>query len=100
MADPAPLGVIVLTYVKSLDELDAQLPAHRAWLKQGIEQNLLLIAGRRTPRTGGIILARGEREAIEALAATDPFVRSGVATVEVIPFTASLAAPAIADLLG
>ena len=104
MAEPArvaaPLCLIVLTYVKPLDEVDAQLPAHGAWLREGFRQGLFLIAGRRKPRTGGVIVARGEREAVEALAATDPFVASGVATAEVIAFDATFAAPSIADLLG
>ena len=96
----APLCLIVLTYVKPLEEVDALLPAHVAWLEQGYAQGLFLIAGRRVPRTGGVIVARGEREAVEALAATDPLIKSGIATIEVIAFTATSAAPAIADLLG
>ena len=103
MAEPtrvaAPLCLIVLTYVKPLDEVDARLPAHGAWLREGFRQGLFLVAGRRTPRTGGVIVARGEREAVEALAATDPFVTSGVATAEVIAFDATFAAAAVADLL-
>jgi uncharacterized protein YciI len=94
-----PLSLILLSYVKPLDAVDAQLPAHVAWLKQGFEQGLFVVAGRRTPRTGGVILSRGEREAVEALAATDPFVTSGVATAEVVSFSASFAAPALAALL-
>jgi uncharacterized protein YciI len=104
MAGPArisaPLCLIVLTYVKPLEEVDAVLPAHVAWLEQGYEQGLFLAAGRRIPRTGGVIVTRGEREAVEALAASDPLVKGGIATIEVIAFTATSAAPAIADLLG
>jgi hypothetical protein len=36
---------------------------------------------------------------VAAVAATDPFVTSGVATVELAPFNASFAAAPIADLL-
>jgi uncharacterized protein YciI len=96
----APLSLIVLTYVEPLEAVDAQLAAHMAWLDAGFAEGLFLVAGRRTPRTGGVIVARGEREPVEALAATDPFVTSGVATAEVIPFVASRTAPALADLLG
>jgi uncharacterized protein YciI len=96
----ASLCLIVLTYVKPLDEVDARLPAHGAWLREEFRQGRFLVAGRRNPRTGGVIVARGEREAVEALAATDPFVISGVATAEVIAFDATFAAPPIADLLG
>jgi uncharacterized protein YciI len=95
-----PLTLIVLTYVKPLEEVDALLPAHIAWLEQGFAQGVFLVAGRRKPRTGGVILARGEGEPVAAVAATDPFVTSGVATVELVPFNASFAVPAVADLLG
>ena len=58
------------------------------------------MSGRRIPRTGGVILARGDdREEIEALAAGDPFVSSGVATCEVIQFRASQTAAGLDSLL-
>ena len=45
-----------------------------------------------------MILCRGVAEDIEALAQTDPFVTSGVATVEVVEFKAGFAVDAIARL--
>ena len=93
------LCLILLTYVKPLDEVDAQMAAHVAWLDRGLSEGLFLVAGRRDPRTGGVILCRGKAGQVEALAQTDPFVTSGVATAEVIAFNASFAAPALADLL-
>ena len=53
-----------------------------------------MVSGRQIPRTGGVIMARGDdREEIEAIAAADPFVKGGVATCEVIQFRASQSAP-------
>jgi len=78
--------VIALTYTASIEVLDGHLADHRAWLDQGIADGWLLLAGRREPRTGGILLARGERVEVERLAAADPFVLNGAATVEVIEF--------------
>lgn len=78
--------VIALTYTASIEVLDGYLADHRAWLDQGIADGWLLLAGRREPRIGGILLARGERAEVERLAATDPFVVNGAATVEVIEF--------------
>ena len=58
------------------------------------------MSGRRTPRTGGVIVARGDdREEMEDLAAGDPFVTGGVATVEVIQFRASQVADGLDALL-
>jgi hypothetical protein len=44
-------------------------------------------------------VARGTRAAVERVAATDPFVTSGVATATVVPFNASFAAGAIREWL-
>jgi len=94
-----PLCLILLTYVAPLDEVDAQMKAHVDWLKIGFDQGIFLVAGRRTPRTGGVILARGSADGVKSIAESDPFVTSGVASFELVPFNASLAAEAIAGLL-
>ena len=65
--------IISLTYTAPIDVLDGHLADHRAWLDQGIADGWLLLAGRREPRTGGILLARGERNEIAAKAATESF---------------------------
>ena len=97
--DAAPVCVITLTYVSPIEQVDAQMAAHVAWLEAGFDAGLLLIAGRQVPRTGGIILCRGHRAEVEVFAATDPFVISGVATAVVTEIAASFAADALAPLL-
>jgi uncharacterized protein YciI len=82
--------VLLLTYTKPLPEVDVLMREHVAWLEEQYEAGRFLVSGRQIPRTGGVILARGDdREEIEALAATDPFVSGGVATCEVIQFRPS-----------
>jgi uncharacterized protein YciI len=82
--------VLLLTYVKPLAEVDALMRRHVAWLNEHYDAGRFLVSGRRIPRTGGVIVARGDdREEIEAVAASDPFVTGGVATCEVIQFRAS-----------
>ena len=93
------LCVVLITYVRPLEDVDAQMEAHVAWLEKGFGAEIFLLAGRRDPRTGGVIVVRGERDAVDALMRTDPFVESGVATIEVVAFNASFAAPAIRELL-
>ena len=91
--------VVLLTYTADLDEVDRVLPDHVAWLKAALADGTLLIAGRQVPRTGGVLIARGEdRETVEAWAASDPFVTKGVATVQVIEFNTSFLAPDLAAL--
>ena len=92
--------VLLLTYTKPLAEVDAVMRTHVAWLDEQYAAGRFLVSGRRIPRTGGVILARGDdREEIEALAATDPFVSGGVASCEVIQFRASQTATGLDALL-
>ncbi len=95
----APMCAILIDYVAALDAVDRHMAAHVAWLAKGYEAGMFVMSGRRQPRTGGVILTRGHAAEVEALAASDPFVVAGVATTTVIAFTASMSAPAIADLL-
>jgi uncharacterized protein YciI len=82
--------VLLLTYVKPLEEVDALMRKHMAWLNDQYDAGRFVVSGRQVPRTGGVILARGDdREEIERIAASDPFVTGGVATCEVIQFRAS-----------
>ena len=92
--------VLLLTYVKPLAEVDALMRRHVAWLDEHYAAGRFLVSGRRTPRTGGVILARGDdREEIETLAASAPFVSGGVATCEIIQFRASQTADGFDALL-
>ncbi|HFQ8225604.1 TPA: YciI family protein [Citrobacter freundii] len=94
------LYVVVLTYVKPLHEIDAQLPAHVEWLKKGYAANLFLASGRKIPRTGGVILAKCDNEEqLKHYLAQDPFQRSGVANVELIPFEPSMMVTELQSLL-
>lgn len=81
--------VIELTYKAPLDEIDAAMKAHMAWLNQHYTAGTFLASGRKIPRDGGIILAAGERAEIEAIAKQDPFVSRGLADARIIEFRLS-----------
>jgi uncharacterized protein YciI len=92
--------VLLLTYIKPLEEVDALMRDHMAWLDEHYDAGRFVVSGRRIPRTGGVIVARGEDlEEIEAIADSDPFVRGGVAACEVIQFRASQRANGVDGLL-
>ena len=91
--------IFSLRYIGPMDRVDALLADHIAWLKAGNEAGQFIAWGRKVPRDGGMIFARaGSREEAEALAASDPFVKGGVAEVEVIEFSATFAAPGLEAL--
>ena len=58
-----------------------------------------VVSGRQVLRTGGVILARGERCRIESLIASDPFTIHDVADYRVIEFAPAMAAPGLEALL-
>jgi len=91
--------VLLLTYVRPLAAVDALMREHVAWLDEHYAAGRFLVSGRRIPRTGGVIVARGDdRAEIEALVSSDRFVAAGVATCEVIRFRASQTAPGLEGL--
>ncbi|MGV3768471.1 MAG: YciI family protein [Sphingobium phenoxybenzoativorans] len=90
--------VITLTYKVDLDVVDSHMDAHVAWIKTGLADGWLLIAGRQVPRVGGILIARGIREDIEAKAATDPFVINGAADFTVTEFLPRFVAAGLESL--
>lgn len=92
--------VVVLTYIKPIEEVDTQITAHMEWLHKGYEDGIFLASGRRIPRNGGVILAKGDNpQALQERINQDPFLKSGVAKAEIIPFDASLKADFLQDLL-
>ncbi|ARU49608.1 YciI family protein [Sulfurospirillum diekertiae] len=91
--------IIALTYHKSLEEVDAHLSAHVAFLKEHYAKGIFLASGRKNPRNGGIILALAPSKAeIEAVIALDPFYIHDVATYEITEFTPSMTSPELAFL--
>ena len=71
--------IVLLSYTAPLEVLDQHAPAHMAWLNEAYAAGHLLASGRKVPRTGGMLLVRGDLDAAKAWAATDPFAINGVA---------------------
>lgn len=91
--------VVVLTYVKPLAEIDAQIPAHVEWLQKGYSDGVFLASGRRIPRNGGVILATCDSiELLEKRLSQDPFQKLNMATAEIIPFEASMKASLLQNI--
>ncbi|API54468.1 GTP cyclohydrolase [Rhizobium leguminosarum] len=75
--------ILSLTYVTPNDEADRHMEPHMAWVKEGYAKGWFLASGRKVPRNGGVILAIGDRTAIEAYVAADPFIIHGVAEYDI-----------------
>ena len=82
--------VIELSYKVELEQIDAAMAAHVAFLKKHYASGSFLVSGRKIPRDGGIILAVGKsRQELEAIMQEDPFVKRGLADVRITEFRAS-----------
>ena len=93
--------VVSLNYKVPLTEIDRLQAAHVEWLKACYAEGIFVASGPKRPRTGGIIIARGERAVLDARLADDsfakagPFTKAGAADYEITEFTARMAAAAL-----
>lgn len=88
------LFVLGLSYGAGLELVEQHLSARRAYLEKHYRAGTFLASGRKEPRTGGVILAQGERATIGAIIATDPCVVHGAAryaVTELLPTTTGAA---------
>jgi uncharacterized protein YciI len=93
--------VIELTYRVPLSRIEESSAAHRTYIQAGVDQGLILCAGPRVPREGGIILARADSQAtLEAFFAADPYLREGLAEYRYLEFLPLRHQAALADWVG
>lgn len=80
--------VILGTYKKPMDVVEAHLVAHRAFLAEGYQAGHFIVAGPRVPRTGGVILSQlKDRAQLQKIMEQDPFYEFGIADYEIVEFT-------------
>lgn len=92
--------VIVLTYLKPIEEMDRLRPPHLDFLDKYYAKGIFIASGRQTPMKGGVILAHtSSRTEIEQIIEEDPFKTEGAATYEIIEFTPNKHIPALKDVL-
>jgi uncharacterized protein YciI len=81
---PATAFILTSRYTAPIERVQELVPAHRAYLEEQYARGLFVASGRQVPWTGGVIVARGTREAIEAAVAVDPFTVENVAETEIV----------------
>ncbi|MEW1808661.1 YciI family protein [Arthrobacter sp. SLBN-53] len=91
--------VVSLTYRVPQEIVDFHNDAHIAWLQKAFDDGVFIAAGRKIPRTGGLLLSQAERQTLDASLAQDPFYTNGVADFEVLEFHAGRVAPGFENLL-
>ena len=92
--------IVSLTYRVPIEVVEEHLEDHIVWLKEGYANGTFIASGRKLPRTGGVILAAGNREDVEALCAKDPFILNNVAEAEITEVAFTMAADGFEGLKG
>lgn len=90
--------ILSLTYTAELTEVDRHIEPHMDWVKDGYDRGIFLASGRKNPRTGGVIFARGTRAEIDAIVAADPFTIHGVADYEITEVAMTRTTPGLEGL--
>lgn len=93
--------IIDLTYTKPLSEVEKYLPDHIQYLEKYYESGHFMMSGRKDPRVGGVILAKGESlETITSIYHEDPFFINEIATYTVTTFIPSKWTADFQNILG
>jgi uncharacterized protein YciI len=81
-------------YVADDAEIEKVHPEHGAWFADQIQRGKVVIAGRRVPADGGVVILNVETRAeAEAFAAGDPYTIAGVAKYTVVEFNLARSYP-------
>ena len=90
--------LIDINYIVPLEEVDKQMEGHKQYLQKYFDQKIFIVAGRKVPRTGGLILALADsKEAVEKIITEDPYHK--VADITVTEFSTPRFHPALEPLL-
>lgn len=91
--------IVSLSYHRPIEEVESHLEGHIAWLKRYFQAGSFIAAGRKQPRTGGVILVKDmDRTELDAILAEDPFV--AVAHYEVTSVALTTASAGFEALVG
>ncbi|HEX5581782.1 MAG TPA: YciI family protein [Gemmatimonadaceae bacterium] len=83
-------ALAIVRYRRPIDEVVRIQDDHRAYLRALMAEGTLLASGPLEPRYGGALLLRvpdeGYEEALDRVRDGDPYVRTGVAQYEILPW--------------
>ncbi len=93
--------LIQIRYTRPLAEVEQQLEAHRAYLREAPEAAGILMTARHRDRSGGMVMMRADSLAsVEAFVARDPYATAGVAAFEITACDVAQVAPGLEALKG
>jgi uncharacterized protein YciI len=79
--------LILLQYIRPVAAIEHFMEQHRAFLDKFYKSGQFILAGRRKPKSGGLIICRASsRKEVEAIIAEDPLDKFQLALYEIIEF--------------
>lgn len=79
--------IITIIYKKPINEIEAHIDDHRAFIDDGYKNNYFMMSGPQNPRTGGIIISHmKDKEQLEQLLKKDPFLIYDLANYQITEF--------------
>jgi uncharacterized protein YciI len=92
--------IVLGRYLKELVIVDEHLHLHRDYLKQGYENNYLLLSGPQNPRIGGVMISNlTDKSELENFLKHDPFYLMGIADYQIVEFNPVQSHPSLNFLL-
>lgn len=82
--------IIELIYKQPLEIVDKYVKEHREFLQKNYDAGHLVVSGPKNPRVGGIIVAKGDKETVEAFMKQDPFYVNNIADYNFTEFQSVL----------
>jgi uncharacterized protein YciI len=79
--------IVELTYKKELTDIDLHIEAHKNILRKYYSSKHFIVSGRKSPRTGGIILVNAvNQQEIQEIITEDPFYKNDLASYTITEF--------------
>jgi uncharacterized protein YciI len=92
--------VLIVEYVVPLERIDELRPAHIEYLQRHYADGTFLVSGRQDPPAGGVILAADvDRDRLEKITATDPYVTESAARYRILRFNPGQVAEGVRNAL-
>ena len=93
--------VVTLKFSDNRDQVGQHMEGHKAWIQQGFDDGVFLLAGSLQPGLGGALLAHNTSlDELQARVNDDPFVAENVVTAEILEIDTARADERLGFLVG
>ena len=77
--------ILIVDYIKPLEEVAPHQPAHGEWVAKYVDAGVLLFGGPKKSKLGGALVAKSiDRKKLMEILAEDSFVKAGVAEYRIV----------------